>query len=118
MAEFREIETLYDAGQLAAFGVVPQWPRFGPYNQNKFGGFMQAMGFTQFLPKQTVTWKELLETLRALPESADPAQELEPFYQMLIRNSPLAKTPLNPEGPVTRGQASSVLSTFFSPQQQ
>jgi hypothetical protein len=119
MSEFREIETLYDAGQLTAFGVVPQWPRFGPYNQNKFGGFMQAMGFTQFLPQQTVTWKELLETLRALPESADPAaQELEPFYQTLTRNSPLAKTPLNYEGPVTRGQASAVLSAFFSPKQQ
>ena len=117
MPEFREIETLYDAGQLAAFGVVPQWPRFGPYNQNKFGGFMQAMGFTEFLPQQKVTWKELLQTLRALPASTDPAEGIEPFYQALTRNSPLAKTPLNPEDSVTRGQASAVLSTFFSPQQ-
>jgi hypothetical protein len=118
MAEFREIETLYDAGQLAAFGVVPQWTRFGSYNQNKFGGFMQAMGFTEFLPNQAVTWKELLETLRALPGSADPKQELGPFYQTLTRDTPLAKTPLNPEAAVTRSQASAVLSAFFSPQRQ
>lgn len=61
--QFRELETLYDNGILAAFGIEPIWKKYGSYNQAKFGGFGQANGFIAFHPEKPVTANELVRVL-------------------------------------------------------
>jgi len=118
MPAFREIETLYDAGQLSAFGVIPQWPNFGRYDQAKFGGFSQAMGFTAFHPEQQVTWSELLQTLCSMDAPHEQQADLQALYADLTRDTPLASVALDLKQAVSRKQASAVLVAFFTRRQK
>jgi len=114
-ADFREIETLYDAGQLGAFGMEPQWPKFRPYSQEKFGGFAQSKGFTDFHPEQTMSWTELLQTLHGLepPSSASAPFDERVWLTDLMKESQIEVAAPDMNAVVLRKEACAVLLTFF-----
>lgn len=115
---FREIETLYDRQLLLPLGVEPQWKKFGPYNQEKFGGFEQSSGFTEFHPEQPVTMAELVRTLRATDaspsESAlDDASWLKQRLADSEYASALSPNDLQLDARVNRGRACAVIAAFL-----
>ncbi len=114
--EFREIETLYDAGQLGHLDVEPQWPKFGRYSQEKFGGFSQSMAFTEFHPERAVSWKELLETLHAIQTSTGTSFDPAHFLAELAKGSPIDASSIDLDKAVQRKEASAILVAFFSRQ--
>ena len=63
---FREIETLFDNGVLAAFGVEPRWPAAGGYNAGKHAGFTQKHQFGAFEPDKPATAAELRAMIRIM----------------------------------------------------
>lgn len=115
-ADFREIETLYDAGQLSAFGVEEQWPKYGSYSQEKFGGFGQSRAFTDFHPEQTVSWTELLNTLHALDVTviASMPFDARAWLTDLMRGSALDASSIDMGSAVHRDEACAVLLAFFT----
>jgi hypothetical protein len=114
-ANFRDIETLYDAGQLSAFGVEPQWPKFGPYSQERFGGFGQSRAFTDFHPEQSVTWIELLNTLHALDltTTSSASFDARSLLTALMKGSVFDPSSVDMGGTVHRKEACAVLLAFF-----
>lgn len=114
-ADFREIETLYDAGQLSAFGVEPQWPRFGPYSQERFGGFGQSRAFTDFHPEQSVTWTEFLNALHVLDLTAPSSMPFDAraWLAALTKGSVFDASSVEMDGTVHRKEACAVLLAFF-----
>jgi hypothetical protein len=76
---FREIETLFDNGLLAVFGVTPRWPNEGGYVASIHAGFRQLQGFGNFEPDRSVTKGELEQLIEIAssrtiisPARADP----------------------------------------------
>jgi hypothetical protein len=114
--DFREIETLYDAGQLSAFGVESQWPKFGRYSQEKFGGFGQSRAFTDFHPEQTVSWTELLNTLHALDTTVTPSTSFDSraWLTNLMKGSTPNASLVDMGSAVHRDEACAVLLAFFT----
>lgn len=118
--DFQEIETLYDAHLLSAFGVKPLWPKYGGYSQAKYGGFSQASGFTKLNPDASVTWLELVQTLRAIegPSTGDPPDQRAWFKNILLDSGYTRRMHLDPSNwntPVTRAEASAVFTAFLTP---
>lgn len=113
-SEFREIETLYDAGQLSHLGVEPQWPKFGKYSQEKFGGFSQSMAFTEFHPERAVTWQEFLETLHSIDAPTASSFDAKSFLTDLAKGVPLHAAQTDLHAPALRKEASAVLVAFFT----
>jgi hypothetical protein len=115
-ANFREIETLYDAGQLSALGVEAQWPKFVPYSQEKFGGFGQSRAFTDFHPEQIVLWAELLNTLHALEITATHSTPFDAraWLTDLMKGTTLDASSVDMGDVVHRDEACAVLLAFFT----
>jgi len=65
---FREIETLYDNGALATFGIKPLRPEYGSWDRkpSKNVSYDQKLGRMPFHPSKPVTWKELVDVIRLL----------------------------------------------------
>ena len=69
---FREIETLFDNGALAALGIKPRWPAAGNYVPGKHSGFQQSRDFAPFEPDKPVTAAEFERMIAILRQRRGP----------------------------------------------
>jgi hypothetical protein len=116
---FRDIETLYDARLLGAFGVHPRWTAAGGYDAARYAGFTQNQQFAGFEPDKAVTWLQAADTWRTLreresvspgagivrtrPEAAAGGMD---WARRALAGSPFgAATAGAPEAAITRGEA-------------
>jgi hypothetical protein len=111
---FREVETLLDNRLLGAFGVRPRWPEAGEYKGLGNAGFSRPRygDFGDFLPDRVVNWGEFasfLGQLRHQPQPG-PADWLRQAITASEFAAPLATSPVDPNAPVTRGQAVMVIA--------
>jgi len=128
-AAFRDIETLFDHGLLAAFAVQPMWPKLGGFNAERNLGFLQKHGiFGKFEPERAVTWQELIDMLQKwetdllyspggdVHVSNRPATALD-WIKQCLSASEFGRSSRNIdvhlEKPVTRGQAAMVIAAWM-----
>ena len=99
---FREIETLFDCGALAALGVQPRWPAVGGYVAGKHAGFGQQNAFGDLEPQRAVTQQEFTTMLRILQTRTTVSPEPAP-------RAPLTDPTEDNSPQLTRAQACQIL---------
>jgi hypothetical protein len=128
---FREIETLYDNQALETFGIKPLWPKYGSWDKHADlnAGYGQDYGFYQFLPSRHVTWRELVDVIRAAsqrqvdslskgselalnPEVGDPMSFVKNVLSQSMFGSPYSQAQFQADQPVTRGEACALIAAM------
>lgn len=127
---FREIETMFDNRLLEPLGVKPRWREVGGYDPKQHAGFTQGRHFGEFSPSKAVSWGELIGVLRKAQSQpllspgagivktpppgsrGGPEQWLRPVVEGSEFATALAGRSIQPDAPVTRGDAAMLLAAF------
>lgn len=103
---FREIETLFDHGAMAVFGIEPQWPKEGGYNPAQHAGFRQKYQIGALEPDRIVTAAEFARLIEYFESGEGPLRA-----KGTIPKKPIRAEAAEGQPPITRAEACARLAS-------